>query len=96
MPLRFRRSISFGPGLRLNLAKRGASLSVGRRGATVNVNRRGTRTTVGVPRTGMSYSSSTAPARRTRKSKEGGIGSTLVGLAVLAGLLVVLFHWLAG
>ena len=56
MPLRFRRSIRLGRGLRINLSKSGASLSVGRRGATVNLGKRGVKTTVGLPGSGISYS----------------------------------------
>jgi len=55
MGFRFRRSIRLLPGLRVNLGKKGASLSVGGRGATLNWSAKGTRTTVGLPGTGLSY-----------------------------------------
>lgn len=58
MGFRFRKSIKLAPGVRINLTKKGvSSLSVGRRGATVNVGKKGTRGTVGIPGSGMSYSS---------------------------------------
>jgi hypothetical protein len=52
---RFRRTISLGRFLRLNLSKRGASVSVGRPGATVNVGRDRVDATIGAPGTGLSY-----------------------------------------
>lgn len=55
MGIRFRKSISIAPGLRINLSKSGPSLSIGRPGATFNVGPKGTRTTVGAPGTGISY-----------------------------------------
>jgi len=58
MPFRFRRSISIFKGVRLNLGKRGFSLSLGRKGLSVNLSNRGTRTTVGLPGTGLSYTTS--------------------------------------
>src|SRR5437870_650582 len=45
------------PGLRLNVSKSGPSLSFGVRGAHVTVGRRGVTRTVGVPGTGVFYTS---------------------------------------
>ncbi len=57
MGFRFRKSLKLLPGVRLNLTKRGiSSVSVGRRGATLNFGNRGTKATVGLPGTGISYS----------------------------------------
>jgi hypothetical protein len=39
----FRKSVKIGPGVRLNLGKRGAGVSVGRRGLRVSANTRGRR-----------------------------------------------------
>lgn len=52
---RFRRTISLGRFLRLNVSKTGTSVSVGRPGATVNVRGDKVDGTVGVPGTGLSY-----------------------------------------
>lgn len=52
---RFRRRITIGPGLRLNLSKSGVSASVGRRGLWFTAGPRGTRETVGIPGSGLSY-----------------------------------------
>lgn len=45
------------PGLRVNLSKSGPSLSVGVRGAHVTLGRRGITRTVGIPGTGIFYTS---------------------------------------
>ncbi|MFM7648928.1 MAG: DUF4236 domain-containing protein [Cyanobium sp.] len=68
MGFRFRRSSRLGP-VRLNFSKNGlSSISLGGRGASLNipVNRRGgTRTTVGLPGTGLSWSwEQEGPARQ--------------------------------
>ena len=58
MGFRFRKSIKIAPGVRINLTKKGvSSVSVGKRGATVNVGKKGTRGTVGIPGSGLYYSS---------------------------------------
>ncbi|MGI8848484.1 MAG: DUF4236 domain-containing protein [Candidatus Dormibacteria bacterium] len=54
--LRFRRRLKVAPGVTLNLGKRGVSASAGVRGAHVTAGR-GTRATVGIPGTGLSYTS---------------------------------------
>jgi hypothetical protein len=59
MGFRFRKSVRLMPGVRVNLGARGASLSVGRRGATMTISKRGVRQSVGIPGTGMSYSTTT-------------------------------------
>jgi hypothetical protein len=55
MSLRFRKTITLMPGLRVNLGSRGASLSVGPRGASVTFARNGIFGNVGLPGTGLSY-----------------------------------------
>jgi hypothetical protein len=64
---RFHRSIRILPGVRLNLSKSGLSTSFGERGFTVNVGPHGTRTTAGIPGTGLSYVA-THGAGHTRRS----------------------------
>ena len=75
MGFRFRRSSRLGP-VRLNFSKNGlSSISLGGRGASLNipVNRKGgTRTTVGLPGTGLSWSwEQDAPARQPAGPAEG-------------------------
>ncbi|MGY3131988.1 hypothetical protein ACVWZM_002670 [Bradyrhizobium sp. USDA 4501] len=55
MGLRFRRSFKIVPGVRLNLSGSGASVSLGPRGLHYTIGRHGTRTTVGVPGSGVSW-----------------------------------------
>jgi Protein of unknown function (DUF4236) len=52
---RFRKVVSLGRYLKLNLSKTGASVSVGRPGATLNVRKDRVDGTVGLPGTGLSY-----------------------------------------
>jgi hypothetical protein len=68
MGFRFRRSIKIAPGVRWNVGLRGSSVSVGGRGATVNFGKRGVRTTVGIPGTGLSYTTSST-GRRSHRSR---------------------------
>jgi Protein of unknown function (DUF4236) len=63
MGFRFSRRIRILPGLRLNLSKSGVSTSIGGRGAWLTFGKRGTRATVGLPGTGLSYSTTVAPQR---------------------------------
>ncbi len=55
--LRLFRRIRIAPGLTVNLSKHGASLSAGVRGAHITVGRTGIRRTVGLPGTGVFYTS---------------------------------------
>src|SRR5947199_9634789 len=66
MPWRFRRSIRILPGVKLNFSKSGVSTSVGARGAHVTLGHGKIRTTVGIPGSGISYTTTTdagTPAR---------------------------------
>ncbi|EPF6520048.1 DUF4236 domain-containing protein [Acinetobacter baumannii] len=57
MGFNFRKSFKIAPGLRLNVGKKGiSSVSIGGKSARVNLSKKGTRTTVGIPGTGLSYS----------------------------------------
>lgn len=47
-----------------------SSLSVGKRGATVNLGKKGTRGTVGVPGSGLSYSSYKSHAKPKRQTQQ--------------------------
>lgn len=59
MGLRFFRRKQLFPGVRLNLSKSGPSISLGVRGAHVTAGRRGVTRTVGIPGTGIFYTSRT-------------------------------------
>jgi hypothetical protein len=56
---RFYRRMHILPGLSVNLSKSGPSLSVGVRGAHVTLGPRGIRRTVGIPGSGLYYTSHT-------------------------------------
>src|SRR5215471_17285908 len=64
MGFRFHRSIRMLPGFRLNLSKSGVSASVGTRGAWLTFGRNGTRTTVGLPGTGISYTTTSSASEQ--------------------------------
>ena len=71
--MRFRRTRSLVPGVRMNLSKSGVSWTFGPRGMHYTVGGRGTRTTVGVPGTGLSYTSySHAHARQATRARATG------------------------
>lgn len=55
MSVRFRRSVTIFPGLRLNFSKSGITISLGRRGASITLGGRGTYANLGLPGTGLSY-----------------------------------------
>jgi hypothetical protein len=58
MPIRFRKTITLFPGVRLNLSKGGMSLSVGKKGAfTLNFSKRGVRQTTDLPGEGLYHTS---------------------------------------
>ncbi|HLH76654.1 MAG TPA: DUF4236 domain-containing protein [Candidatus Binataceae bacterium] len=86
MGWRFYRRVKILPGVTLNFSKRGTSLSVGGRGAHVTLGRGRERETIGIPGSGISYTttqkaSRTAPAPGTRR--------TLYVLMILAILLLL-------
>jgi hypothetical protein len=60
----FRRSVKLFPGLRLNFRKHGISASIGVRGAHVTYGPTGTRTTIGLPGSGLSYTHLEKPHRK--------------------------------
>jgi Protein of unknown function (DUF4236) len=81
MPLRFQRRITITRGISLNLNKKSVSASFGRRGAHFTVGPKGRRTTVGLPGTGLYYT--------TYQKVKPGIFLILliVGIILLATLL---------
>ena len=84
MGLRLRKRVKIAPGVYLNVGKSGISASVGPRGATVNMKPgRKTRASIGVPGTGVSYST-------TAEDKSMSFGRLLGwGFVVLIVLMLV-------
>lgn len=71
MGMRFRKSKKIAPGVRLNLSAKSASISIGPKGfkKTFSTNGR-TTTTVGIPGTGLSYSTSKKMGSSTARSTQ--------------------------
>ena len=72
MGMRFRKSKKIAPGVRLNLSAKSASISIGPKGfkKTFSTSGRVT-TTVGIPGTGLSYSTSTKMGQRSEERRVG-------------------------
>jgi hypothetical protein len=91
MPLRFRRSVRFAPGVRLNIGENGLSATVGRRGAHVTFGHGRTTTSFRVPGTGVSWTSTSY--RRPIARRGITLGQWLFALVVFMGL-AAWFGWL--
>lgn len=106
MGLRFRKSIKIAPGVKVNLNKNSASVSIGTKGKHYTVNSNGKTTkTVGIPGTGLSYSTtsgggnkktpnkskSTAVSKNRESKKKNGCSGCLTSFLVVFGLLFILF-----
>lgn len=99
MGLRFRKSISLGKFLRLNLSKSGVSVGVGPRGLNVNLGPRGVRETVGLPGTGLYYqethqwpkSSEAVPVTISGAERSSGFGWKIIGIVIVLIAIVVHF-----
>jgi hypothetical protein len=86
MGFRFRKRVKLLPGVTLNVSKTGVSTSIGRSGATVNIRKGRTKTTIGIPGTGLSYTDETS----TPSKRLGGAEHPLLGSptrSFFAGLL---------
>lgn len=93
MGLRFYRRLRLFPGVTLNLSRRGISTSVGTRGLRVTLGHGKVRETVGLPGSGLSYTSVQThhEAPRAAQSQAVPMHRHVVGVLVLTGLLA----WLA-
>lgn len=89
MAFRFRKSVKIIPGVRLNFSKSGVSTSLGGRGATINLSSRGTRHTVGIPGSGLSFSSFTSKGGSTRGSTGSTEASSGCGCLVFIALAIL-------
>jgi Protein of unknown function (DUF4236) len=84
MALRFRKSITLAPSIRMNLSGSGASFSFGGRGASVTVGKRGTFMNAGIPGTGIfSRQKLGGP---TRSSSSSSSGKRTVDISVSMGI----------
>lgn len=93
MGFRYFKRVRILPGLRVNLSRSGASVSVGRRGAWWTVGHGKSRTTVGLPGTGVSYThiegAPTAPAAAPGGARPR-IGKILFWICAVSAVLVAL------
>ena len=101
MGLNFRKSFKIAPGVRLNVGKKGiSSVSVGVRGASASFGKKGTRTNVGVPGTGLSYSSFKAHSSKQNipnvsESYSENSAQRKVSFILMLGILIIpyIFAW---
>lgn len=69
MGFRVRKSFKIAPGVRVNVGKKSAGVSFGTRGARVSINSRtGASATVGIPGSGISYTTSLNSSKKKRSS----------------------------
>lgn len=69
MGFRVRKSFKIAPGVRVNVGKKSAGVSFGTRGARVSINSRtGARATVGIPGSGISYTTSLNSSKKKKSS----------------------------
>lgn len=70
MGFRFRKSFKIAPGVRVNFGKKSSSISFGRKGARHTISSTGRRTTtIGIPGTGLSYTSTSKKKKKSAKPK---------------------------
>ncbi len=89
MGFRFRRSLKILPGVRLNFSNSGVSTTLGPRGATVSLGKRGPRANVGIPGTGISYSTALGGGKRQRGAQPHGATTPTNSTSLGCGLLAV-------
>ena len=73
MPVRFRRTFTLFPGVKVNVSKGGMSITVGRKGFHLNFSKRGVKQTIGLPGSGLSQTSylyKNDPDEETEKKEE--------------------------
>lgn len=58
MGYRLRKSVNLGDSVKLNVSKSGLSVSAGKKGLSANLSKRGLKNTIGIPGSGINYSSS--------------------------------------
>jgi hypothetical protein len=99
---RFYRRVSIFPGLSVNVSKSGPSLTFGMRGAHVTVGRTGIRKTVGIPGTGIYYTSHSGyhsgahsahvddPISDSQQSAAHGVAQLIVVICIIGAFALVI------
>lgn len=80
------RRIKIAPGVTINVSKSGLSTSFGPKGAKITVGKRGIRKTVGIPGTGMYYTSLTSPDRKSANPVTAAAAATAAGAPTTWGI----------
>jgi hypothetical protein len=97
MSFRFRKRLKLFPGVWINLSKRGGSVSVGGKGLTAKISKRGLRETVGLPGTGISYTTKTyRPGQHRGARKRASLRSAPPAQFLGFIITVVIVLWLLG
>jgi len=94
MPFRFYRRVHILPGVSVNVSKSGPSLSVGVRGAHVTLGRNGVSRTVGIPGTGIYYSSRSGrhSGAHYQGANTSGLGWLIVAVVIAAIAMIARSH----
>jgi hypothetical protein len=99
---RFYRRVSIFPGLSVNVSKSGPSLTFGMRGAHVTVGGKGIRKTVGIPGTGIYYTSQSGyhsgahsahvdqPISDSQQSAAHGIAQVIMLVCIIGGFALAI------
>jgi hypothetical protein len=91
MGFRFRKTISLGKGVRLNIGKKSVGVSVGKRGLRVSTNSKGqSRVSAGIPGTGLYWTESLNKLGKGKKKKPPHTGAGCLVVLIVVLLLVVL------
>jgi len=90
MAFRFRRRVRVLPGVWLNVSRRGVSTSIGGRGAHVTLSDQGTRTTVGLPGTGLSWTELKKPDASAPRPAPIAGGSPWPAVLAILALIVIM------
>lgn len=96
MALRFRKTFKLGPGARLNVGKRSASVRVGGKGFGLTTGTAGTRATASIPGSGLSYTTKLGGSKKRRQSndpKAGDVVQGFVTLGIIVAVIVGLVIW---
>lgn len=83
MGFNFRKSVKILPGVRMNVSKSGTSFTIGGKVASVNVKKgRKTKTTIGIPGTGISHTSYSGQSTQNTSGDPSGSGVGIGGWAI--------------
>jgi len=78
MAMRFRKSKTIAPGVRLHVGKKSASVSLGGRGKSVSIGKQGVYANVGIPGSGLSYRQKISGSTSSLNTKKGRYTSSAV------------------